>query len=928
MNPARLHSVPPSSALAAGMVRLAITLILVLVTPLAAVAHSFSATGVGSGLKARVIPALLIDREGFLWVGSREGLFRYDGYEPTAFLPNPADPDTISDSDIRCLYQDGDGTLWAGTYSGGLNRFDPTTGNFRHYRHDSVDPGSIIDDSILAMADGPEGGLWVATQGGLSRLDRMTNRFEHFSHGPADPSALPGKQVRSLHRGRSGQLWVGTLGGGVNRWNPQSRTFTRFDLASLTGGPAELNDVFSLHEDSEGRVWVGTRIGLVLLNPATGEARELPLPWASEFLPVIMAMAADSDSRLWLGTLVHGVLLLDMASLEWQPETAEPHGFRSHLRDQPQMSVALSQDMLFVGTWGGGVYRTTSHSTGFRLLDRLSSAALRDNNITAVLATSEPGRPWVGTQGSGLQRARVAEGTVDGQVDLAEDLRNSMILDLARSKDGQFWAATNRGLVSFTESGRQTGHIAYRPGEPNGLGEDIARSLLPAGEDGLWIGTEGSGLYRYEGSGGRFSHYAHLADRPDSISGDHVTALLAGTDGYLWAGTRSNGLNQCRIENWSCRRFSDVAGYPPNPRLSHFQVTSLFRDRDEQVWVGTGNGGLNQVSLSPGGVVSGFRHWTREDGLLDDGVLAVEQDLDDSLWVATRHGLARLQPGTGQVINYVPESGLPTSLFNAGASAADSRYIYFGTVDGLLSFAKGSRFAQRRAAKVRIASIERASPGEPGQAVYWNEQELTVPHGDVLSIRLAVLDLSESTHEYAYRLNAGDPWTVLGQQRQLILHGLAPDVYAFQARGRDVFGSWGESDTLTLEIVPPFWMTTGFRALVALLLVAMALGVHQLRQSALARRAQEVQRLSEKREQALEEQLGSEAELAVLTPRQKEVLQLVAEGCSTKEIAERLGVSIKTVEAHRANLMERLDIHDVPGLVRLAIRARLVSQYD
>jgi DNA-binding CsgD family transcriptional regulator len=131
-----------------------------------------------------------------------------------------------------------------------------------------------------------------------------------------------------------------------------------------------------------------------------------------------------------------------------------------------------------------------------------------------------------------------------------------------------------------------------------------------------------------------------------------------------------------------------------------------------------------------------------------------------------------------------------------------------------------------------------------------------------------------------------------------------------------------------LEIVPPFWMTNGFRALVALALLLAALAAHLVRQSALQRRAREIQRLSEKREQALEQKLGSEAELAVLTPRQKEVLQLMAEGHPTKEIAERLGVSIKTVEAHRANLMDRLDIHDVPGLVRLAVRSNLVSQYD
>jgi DNA-binding CsgD family transcriptional regulator len=357
-------------------------------------------------------------------------------------------------------------------------------------------------------------------------------------------------------------------------------------------------------------------------------------------------------------------------------------------------------------------------------------------------------------------------------------------------------------------------------------------------------------------------------------------------------------------------------------------VTSLFRDRDGQVWVGTGSGGLNQVLLGPRGAVNGFRHWTSQDGLLDDSIMAVEQDLDESLWLTTRHGLSRLLPGTGQVINYVPQSGLPARLFNPGASAADSRFIYFGSVEGLLSFPKGSRFTQRQAADVQIAAIERAPPGKPSQTVYWGAEELAVPYGEVLSIKLAVLDLSESTHDYAYRLDAQDPWIGMGQQRQLILHGLAPGEYFLQARGRDVFGSWGESDTLRLEVVPPYWKTTWFRAFLALLLLVGALGVHLIRQSALRQRAREIQRLSERREQALEERLGTEAELAVLTPRQKEVLQLIAEGHSTKEIAERLCVSIKTVEAHRANLMERLDIHDVPGLVRLAIRARLVSQYE
>jgi DNA-binding CsgD family transcriptional regulator len=202
---------------------------------------------------------------------------------------------------------------------------------------------------------------------------------------------------------------------------------------------------------------------------------------------------------------------------------------------------------------------------------------------------------------------------------------------------------------------------------------------------------------------------------------------------------------------------------------------------------------------------------------------------------------------------------------------------------------------------------------------------LSVPYGDVLSLEFAVLDFSETPHDYAYRLREGDAWAELGPRRQVTFYGLAPGTYRFQVRGRDVFGLWGEAQPLPLKVVPPFWMTTTFRIMIAVLAVLLALGLHRLREKEIRRRAQEVQRLSEKREHALEVALGGEAELAVLTPRQKEVLQLVAEGYSTREVAELLGVSAKTVDNHRAHLMKRLDIHDVPGLVKLAIRARLVS---
>ena len=125
-----------------------------------------------------------------------------------------------------------------------------------------------------------------------------------------------------------------------------------------------------------------------------------------------------------------------------------------------------------------------------------------------------------------------------------------------------------------------------------------------------------------------------------------------------------------------------------------------------------------------------------------------------------------------------------------------------------------------------------------------------------MSIELAVLDFAESSNEYAYRLHSADPWIELGPQRQIIFQGLAPGQYEFQARGRDAYGIWGESEPLALEIVPPYWMRWWFRVLLAIAFVALLLAAHFARQAAMKRRADELLRLGEKREQALEEQLG------------------------------------------------------------------------
>ncbi len=830
------------------------TLLFLLFAADAAAERRFTELGAGRGLEATVVPSMLIDRHGFLWVGSREGLFRYDGFQATAFLPDPDRSGRVSDVDVRSLYEGRDGALWVSTNTGGLNRRDPGTGLFTQYHHDSADPGSLSDESVYGVGEDADGRLWVGTQKGLNRLDADGRSFTRFFHRRGEAGSLSHDWVYVLHLGASGQFWIGTVGGGINRWDEASRQFERFDLASLAGEPIQLNDVFALHESVDGRVWAGTRGGLVVLDPARRSASLFDLSGVTGFQPLVTNLHADRRGRLWIATHAHGVLSVDPVTGTWSHADGGRLGATGNLPAQPQLSIATTDSMLFVGTWGSGVYRAPLEEPDFRLLTTADEGGgLRHENVTAVHGGAMPGQPWVGSFGGGPQQADVATGTVfPTGGDRTDPLRIAGVISFSGTGGGDLFAGATDGLYRIASDGTSLGFDRHVPDVQDGIGEGYVGALLAADPRGLWVGVGGSGLYFRDARSGRYRGFRHDPARRDSLSGDYITALAAEGASQLWVGTRSNGLNLCRIEPWSCERFD----------VGHHHITALHRDGRGELWVATDGGGVSRVLEDAHGAVSGFERWGRDRGLLNDGIMSVESDDDGSLWLGTRHGLSRLDPATGRVVNEVAESGLPVSHFNTGASSADSAFLHFGSVDGMLSIPRGTPLGIRPAAPVRITAIERFEGGSaqtlPPAALL---EGFEAKFGQMLAVEFAVLDFTETTHEYAYRMKRGDPWTPLGPRRQLTFFNLAPGIYDFEVRGRDAFGQWGTSPSVSFAVVPPFWMTFWFRALAVAALLLLANGLHVLRMRGLRRRNLLLEQLERQREQALAKARQSQHEL-------------------------------------------------------------------
>jgi len=891
----------------------------------------FERIGTEGGPPPAVITALRQDHDGFIWIGSRNGLTLFDGHDYTTFQHDPTDPGSLSDNTIRTIYEDGDGTLWFGTNTGGLDRFDPTTRSFVAYRHDSADPGSLSHDSVYAVLRDRRGRLWVGTQKGLNRLDPGADRWVRIN--AAGPERLVNDYILTLYEDRAGRLWVGTLGGGLQLWNEERGRFEvfRHDPAN----PRSLPDdrVSTLLEDEQGGLWVGTLDGLSRMDPESGEFTTFKERAGDpDALPynLVTVLAPGVRGHIWVGTHGGGVADLDTASGRFRTSRRDPNR-RGSLSDN--VIIALLADRagaLWVGTWGGGLNRVSHASQRFGGPGEASFPPpdVPDRDVTTMLRDRRE-RIWIGTRTGYLTRLDPASGGYDTILRGGEGGVSRILLDLAEDRDGRIWAGTNAGLLRMDPDGGATRSWAHDPDDPASLGPGYVTALLEDSRGRMWVGTGEGGLQRLDADGSVVQRLTHDAGDPSSLSDDYVTALLEDRRGGLWVGTRSGGLNEVEPATGRARRFLPVAGDPTS--IGHHYVTALLEDSSGRLWVGTAGGGLNRIVRGDGERID-FDRVTEREGLIDDDVTGILEDDDGSLWVSTRNGLSRYHPELKAFTNLFVSDGLPSAEFEAGSAARGRSLLCFGSVRGLVALPAGTDFELPAPSPVVVRSVRTASGDVPGRRPGRAPEHLELPYGTWLSIDLAVLDYSpELEHRYAYRLE--DEWIEIGGRREITFTTLQPGTHDLRIRGRNSQGVWSEAAVpLQILVVPPFWMTWPFRFLVAACVVALAFAAHRRRTSVLEKRNRELVELHRQREKARQDLDAAYQRLRRLT-RRLEAAKEDERKRIARELHDEMGPSLTAVIINLQLLSQQKEpeqvarkIEDTVDLVdRLVQRIRDIS---
>jgi ligand-binding sensor domain-containing protein/signal transduction histidine kinase len=815
----------------------------------------FERLGIEAGLSQSTVLAILQDKFGFLWVGTQDGLNRYDGYTFKVFRPDLGVPGSISDRWVTTLFEDAQGYLWIGTRQGGLNRYDPATGQFTCYLHDQDDPHSLSSNHVTAILENKKGELWVGTTLGLNLLDRQSGRFQRFASDPDIPGTLSSNFVTSLFEDSRGILWIGADDGKLNRFNSATKSFRAYVYDPKKYTVLKDNSINEIVEDHTGSLWVASSEGLNRFDPGSSEFTRYthlegrPSSLASN---IVMSLHLDRSGILWVGT--------DQGLDRFDPKT----GDFTHYQFDPGDQTSLSSDavysiyedrggVLWVGTFGGGLNRYNKGQNKFTYYhhEPANPNSLSGNLIFPIYADSR-GLVWIGTYGNGLNRFNPRLDLFTRYLHDPADpgsLPSNHIFSVFVDRTNTLWVGTDLGLSRRNPASLGFVHYFPDPADPNSLSGAPVQAIFQDHSGILWIGTQ-YGLERFDPSG-KFIHYQADAARPTAISGNFITVIYEDRNQNLWIGTFDNGLNLFDRETETFTHYQRNRDDPAS--LSDNSVMAIHQDRNGNLWIATAGGGLNLYQPKTGD----FLHYGEKDGLSNNVVYGILEDEAGYLWLSTNYGLSRFDPKTISFRNYTVSDGLQSNEFNMNAFARDrTGLMYFGGIDGFNTFRPAEVRDSAYAPPVVLTAFATSGQPDPSQPRPEKLSQVTLawPNNN-FSFEFAALSFSQpGRNQYAYMLeNFDDGWNYIGTSREGRYTNLPGGTYHLRLRGTNNDGIWNESSqALEITVIPPFWQTWPFRILVILTLAGLVAGAYRIRVRSIQDRNLQLERLVGERTQALQ----------------------------------------------------------------------------
>ena len=789
-----------------------------------------------SGLSRSRVNTILQDSLGFLWIGTQDGLNKYDGYTFDHFHYQP-DAASLSNNNIRCLAEGRDGILWVGTDLG-LNKLSRLGGYSWTYlipeRDDSVKHEKPV---IYAVLEDDEGHVWIRTDRRLAMLDAKTGKFTSFEMY-YDEKNIAGVPTASCMRDdRKGRIWIGTKDG-LQVFNKASRTFVRYTVEGNIG--LKSNRVRVIHIDTHEQIWVGTADGLYLFNRKDSLFIDI-----GDLIPTLKGISVNSLATSSNGTLLAGT---ERSLVIIQPDLSVASIYNSFNRDELHTPFTRiytifedASEILWLGTYGGLV-KIDQKPRKFRVINQRNPLirGLSSYMISSIYQ-EENGDLWLGTSSRGLNLVRKSDGHVIHYGTLAapgRKLTDDHVYKVYKDRSGNLWVGTGDG-ANVRRAG--TNHF-YRfcdqePSVSCGYfnGQQV-NDIIEDSNGNIWFAAS-NGLHRYNTNTGGIRSIQQILSGSGRLVLQDVYCLLEDHRGWIWAGS-SVGLVKYHPDDEQYEVFqAGILNQSSN--INNNTVFSLLLDSKHRLWVGTGSG-LNRYDPES----NSFTYFPDPVELAELRIYGMQEDGNGNLWLSSDRGLSRYNPELESFIHYGSADGLQIYEYLPGSCYRDhGGKLYFGGITGLNMFHPDS--IQYNPHQPRLSFTRYVKPREKGgdsKPIYLDRvSTIIVSRGvQIITIQFSALEFTApERNQYMYKLDSKDQdglWIHIGEQHYLTLFNQNPGTYFLSVKGSNNDLVYSDQEIGIEIIIPyPFWnKTLAMVVYIALGLLILIIAI-QIRTSSLRR---------------------------------------------------------------------------------------------
>ena len=764
-----------------------------------------------NGLSQRSVMAILQDKTGYQWFGTRDGLNKFDGNRFIVYRHDAANPKSLSNNNIHSLYQDNYGNLWVGTQTG-LNKYNPRTDDFTRY--------GAADYTVRAIIQISKELIWAATENGILQVDIRTGRNTHIQSQSTDPNSFSDNSTRFFLKTKDNDIWICNTRY-IDIYNPDKKTFQHLDYPRKTTNNIHFNDLPTLFTDRKNTIWLGYEQGLALYNPQTGRFTDFEFNGKTAIPSAVRSLCEDLMGNLWIGTY-SGLYILNSNHTQLQHVVHDENDATSLSQNSIYKIIRDSRGDMWLGTWADGLNYYNKDIAAFKDISFGTTNNKLNYKVVSGITEDARGNLWIGTEGGGLNYYNRATQTFTyfkNEPGIKSSLSANNVKAVITDKKGNLWIGMHDGGVNFLNPSRKPfvfEQIDFAtPGSIPLKGYKVL-TLFEDKNGNIWIGTLTGGLCFYD------VQKRALTKIDNAIR--TVMSIAQTADPELLAIGGDNGLETINIRT---KIKSKIILEQPVKKNTPLYVNCVFIDHFNKYWVGTEGSGVYMYDPETNKTTA---YGTRQ-GLPNDIVYGIVADEAGNIWISTNNGISRLEVASGSIKNYNQEDGLQGNEFNYGSSfKTRSGELFFGGTNGLTYFNPEDIKKNNFVPNIDITNIEVNNLPYQRLNNAISQIELKYDQNNFSIDFTALSYMYPEKNEFAYKLEGiNKDWVYVKTERKATYTNIPPGNYVFRVKGANSDGVWNErGDTLKIKILPAAWNTWWAYLIYAALLIGVLLYIRKL----------------------------------------------------------------------------------------------------